>query len=49
MMKTTLIGAALLAGAIAPGLASASFVLDTGTPGGSSSTTLDSVQWVAAR
>jgi hypothetical protein len=48
MMKTTLIGAALLAGAIAPGLASASFVLDTGTPGGSSSTTLDSVQWVAA-
>ena len=48
MMKTNLIGAALLAGAIAPGLASASFVLDTGIPGGSSSTTLSSVQWVAA-
>jgi hypothetical protein len=47
-MKTTLIGAALLAGAIAPGLASAGFVLDTGTPGGSSSTTLSNAQWVAA-
>jgi hypothetical protein len=47
-MKTTLIGAALLAAATAPRLASASFVLDTGTPGGSSSTTLSSSQWVAA-
>jgi len=51
-MKTTSLGGALLTAALlAPGLASASFVLDTGTPTsptGSPVTVLSTSDWVAA-
>ena len=47
--KTTLIGGVLAAALLAPGMASASFLLDTGTPPGDSTTTytLNSGQWFA--
>jgi len=46
--KTTFIGGALLAVLLAPGIASASFVLDTGTPTGTGAPEiLSTAQWVA--
>jgi len=45
--NTKLMGTALAVVLLAPGIASASFVLDTGVPGGSSSYVLSSAQWVA--
>ena len=46
-MRTTYFAATLTALAALPGIANASFVLDTGTPGGSASA-LSGSQWVAA-
>ncbi len=47
--KTTLIGGALAAILLAPGIASADFVLDTGTPTGTGGPlVLSSSQWEAA-
>ena len=49
MTVKTLIGAALAAVVLSPGIASADFVLDTGTPTGTGApTVLNSAQWVAA-
>jgi hypothetical protein len=46
--KLTLIAGALAAAILAPGIASASFVLDTGTPAGTGApTVLSSSQWLA--
>lgn len=45
--KSLLMGAAVAAVALVPGMASASFVLDTGVPAGGSSYVLSSAQWVA--
>lgn len=45
--NTTLLAAALAAAAVLPGIASASYILDTGTPAGSGALILSSSQWVA--
>jgi hypothetical protein len=45
--KISIIAAALTAVLLAPGIASAGFVLDTGAPAGSSAFVLSSAQWVA--
>jgi hypothetical protein len=45
--KTTIIGGILTAVLLAPGMASASFVLDTGVPTGGSTYVLSAAQWVA--